>query len=49
VDLEACRKLIGNRNVIELLKSGEDPRAIEQRIEDQLSTFEERRRPYLLY
>jgi uncharacterized protein YbbC (DUF1343 family)/CubicO group peptidase (beta-lactamase class C family) len=49
VDLEACRKLIGNRKVIELLKSGEDPRAIEQRIEDQLSTFEERRRPYLLY
>ncbi len=49
VDLEACRKLIGNRNVIELLKSGEDPRATEQRIEDQLSTFEDRRRPYLLY
>jgi uncharacterized protein YbbC (DUF1343 family)/CubicO group peptidase (beta-lactamase class C family) len=49
VDLELCRKLIGNRKVIESMKSGEDPRAIEQRIEDQLQTFEERRRPYLLY
>jgi uncharacterized protein YbbC (DUF1343 family) len=49
VDLESCRKLIGNRKVIELLKSGEDPRAIEQRIEDQLGTFDDRRRLYLLY
>jgi uncharacterized protein YbbC (DUF1343 family) len=49
VDLELCRKLIGNRKVIESMKSGEDPRAIEQRIEDQLRAFEERRRPYLLY
>ena len=49
VDLEACRKLIGNRKVIEAMKGGEDPRAIEQRIEDQLRSFEERRRAYLLY
>jgi hypothetical protein len=49
IDLELCRKLIGNRKVIESLKSGEDPRAIEQRIEDQLQQFEERRRAYLLY
>lgn len=49
VDLESCRRLIGNRKVIESMKSGEDPRAIEQRIEDELRTFEERRRPYLLY
>jgi len=44
-----CRKLIGNRKVIESLKSGEDPRAIEQGIEEQLQAFEERRRAYLLY
>jgi uncharacterized protein YbbC (DUF1343 family) len=49
VDLEACRRLIGNRTVIESMKSGEDPRAIEQGIEGQLRTFEERRRAYLLY
>ena len=49
VDPESCRKLIGDRKVIESMKSGEDPRAIEQRIEDQLRAFEERRRPYLLY
>ena len=49
VDLELCRKLIGNRKVIESMKAGEDPRAIEQRIEDQLRTFDERRRVYLLY
>lgn len=49
IEIETCRKLIGNRKVIESLKSGEDPRAIEQRIEEDLRTFEERRRPYLLY
>jgi hypothetical protein len=49
VDLETSRRLIGNRKVIELMKSGEDPRAIEQRIEDQIRDFEERCRPYLLY
>jgi hypothetical protein len=32
-----------------LIKSGDDPRAIEQRIEEELSAFEARRRPYLLY
>jgi uncharacterized protein YbbC (DUF1343 family) len=49
IDLETCRLLIGNRKVLDSLKSGEDPRSIEQRIEDDLRTFEERRRPYLLY
>jgi uncharacterized protein YbbC (DUF1343 family) len=49
IDLESCRKLIGNRKVIELMKSGEDPRAIEQRIADDLAVFDQRRRPYLLY
>jgi uncharacterized protein YbbC (DUF1343 family) len=49
IDVESCRKLIGNRKVLNAIKNGEDPRAIEQRIEDDLSAFAERRRPYLLY
>jgi uncharacterized protein YbbC (DUF1343 family) len=49
IDLETCRRLIGNRKVIESLKTGEDPRAIENRVEDELQAFELRRRPYLLY
>ena len=49
IDIESCTKLIGNRKVIELLKSGADPRAIEQDIEEELISFDERRRPYLLY
>jgi uncharacterized protein YbbC (DUF1343 family)/CubicO group peptidase (beta-lactamase class C family) len=49
IDIESCRRLIGNRKVIESIKAGEDPRSIEQRIEDEISSFDERRRPYLLY
>ena len=49
IDIESCRKLIGNRKVIEFVKSGDDPRTIEQRIEEELSTFQQRRSPYLLY
>jgi uncharacterized protein YbbC (DUF1343 family)/CubicO group peptidase (beta-lactamase class C family) len=49
IDIESCRKLIGNRKVIEMIKSGDDPRAVEQRIEEDLGTFADRRRPYLLY
>jgi len=49
VDFETCRFLIGNRGVIDALKSGEDPRTIEQRMEPDLETFLNRRRPYLLY
>jgi uncharacterized protein YbbC (DUF1343 family) len=49
LDVESCRKLIGNRKVIESIKAGEDPRATSERIEDDLRVFEDRRRPYLLY
>jgi uncharacterized protein YbbC (DUF1343 family) len=49
IDVESCRKLIGNRKVIDSIKSGEGPRSIEQRIEEEIRAFEERRRPYLLY
>ncbi len=49
IDIESCKKLIGNRKAIELMKSGDDPRSIEQRIEEELNAFDSRRRPYLLY
>jgi uncharacterized protein YbbC (DUF1343 family) len=49
IDLEACRFLIGNRKAIDAMKAGEEPRAIEQRFEDDVRVFQERRRPYLLY
>ena len=49
LDFEACRFLIGNRGVIEAIKAGEDPRTIEQRIEDDVNAFLTRRRLYLLY
>ncbi len=49
IDFESCRLLIGSRKVIDALKQHEDPRAIEQNIEDDVKAFLERRRPYLLY
>jgi uncharacterized protein YbbC (DUF1343 family) len=49
INFEACRFLMGNREVIDALKSGVEPGAIEQRVQQQVQRFEERRRPYLLY
>jgi uncharacterized protein YbbC (DUF1343 family)/CubicO group peptidase (beta-lactamase class C family) len=49
IDFESCRLLIGNRAVINAMKSGEDPRTIEQNVEDSLAQYQERRRHYLLY
>ncbi len=49
IDFEACRLLIGNRKVIDAMKNAEDPRAIEQGIEDGVQSFVDRRRPFLLY
>ena len=49
LDFESCRLLIGNRGVIEAMKAGEDPRTIEQRLEDDVNAFLARRRPFLLY
>jgi hypothetical protein len=43
------RFLIGNREVIDALKAGVEPGAIEQRVQQQVQAFEERRRPYLVY
>ncbi|HUA82699.1 MAG TPA: exo-beta-N-acetylmuramidase NamZ domain-containing protein [Bryobacteraceae bacterium] len=49
LDLESCRFLIGNRKVLDELKSGQDPRAIEQNFQDDLKAFLEKRQPFLLY
>jgi uncharacterized protein YbbC (DUF1343 family)/CubicO group peptidase (beta-lactamase class C family) len=49
INFEACRFLIGSREVIDALKADVEPGAIEQRIQQQVQKFEERRRPYLLY
>ena len=49
IDMESCKRLIGNRKALDAMKAGEDPRAIEQRIEEQIQAFDERRRLYLLY
>jgi uncharacterized protein YbbC (DUF1343 family)/CubicO group peptidase (beta-lactamase class C family) len=49
INFEACRFLIGNREAIDALKSGRDPREIEDRASRDARAFEDRRRPYLLY
>jgi len=49
IDFEACRFLIGSPKVIDLLKNGEDARTIEQGLDDQVKTFLDRRKPFLLY
>ena len=46
---EACRFLIGSRDVVDALKSGVAPGQIEERIRQQVQDFEQRRRPFLLY
>jgi uncharacterized protein YbbC (DUF1343 family) len=49
IDFEANRFLIGNRKVIEALKTGRDPRNIVQDMEEDLTRFLSRRSQYLLY
>ena len=49
LDLEACRKSIGNRKVIDELKAGVDPGTIEEHLLDDLDAFEARVKPFLLY
>jgi uncharacterized protein YbbC (DUF1343 family) len=49
LNFEACRFLIGSREVLDAMKAGEEPGAIEQRVQQHVQGFEERRRPYLLY
>ena len=49
IDFEACRFLIGSREVIDALKAGRAPGAIEEHFREQLQKFEDRRKPFLLY
>ncbi len=49
INFEACRFLIGSREVVDALKSGAAPGNIEERVREPLQKFAERRRPYLLY
>ena len=49
IDFESCKLLIGNRKTIDAIKSGADPRSIEQDLEPGVQSFLERRRAYLLY
>jgi uncharacterized protein YbbC (DUF1343 family) len=49
IDFEVCRFSIGSRKVVDALKAGEEPSTIEQRIQDDIAAFLERRKPFLLY
>src|SRR5579872_3212789 len=49
IDFELSKQLIGNRKVIDALKAGDDPRVIEQGLMNDIATFINRRRPFLLY
>ncbi len=49
INFEACRFLIGSREVVDALKAGAAPGGIEERVREQLQKFEDRRRPFLLY
>lgn len=49
IDFEACKLSIANRRTIDAMKAGEEPSAIEQRIQEDLAGFLERRKPFLLY
>jgi uncharacterized protein YbbC (DUF1343 family) len=47
IDVEASRNLIGNRAVLDALKSGEDPSTVAEKFSPR--DFLGRRAPYLLY
>ena len=49
INFDACRFLIGSREIVDALKSGVGPGNIEELARTSLQKFEERRRPYLLY
>jgi uncharacterized protein YbbC (DUF1343 family)/CubicO group peptidase (beta-lactamase class C family) len=49
IDFELSKQLIGNRKVIDALKGGDDPRVIEQGLMNDIASFMNRRRPFLLY
>ncbi|PWU01491.1 MAG: hypothetical protein C5B51_22610, partial [Terriglobia bacterium] len=49
LDMTQDRKLIGSDDVIRRIGAGEDPRSIQQSLEDGVAEFVKRREPYLLY
>jgi len=49
IDFELSKQLIGNRKVIDALKAGDDPRVIEQGLMNDIASFMNRRRRFLLY
>ena len=49
VPWDTNRFLIGNHEVIKAMKAGEDPRAIVDKMQDEITAFVERRKKYLLY
>jgi uncharacterized protein YbbC (DUF1343 family) len=49
INFEACRFLIGSREVVDALKAGHAPGGIEERLREQILRFEDRRKPFLLY
>jgi len=49
IDFTSCAHLIGSGDVIRRLKDGEDARAIQQSLTDDVAAFVARREKYLLY
>jgi uncharacterized protein YbbC (DUF1343 family) len=49
LDFEKCRFLIGNRETLTGLEEGKDASEIWLNAQQQAATFDDRRKPYLLY
>ena len=49
IDLEKCRFLIGNRQVIREIAAGADPQHIQGKMKDSVEAFLNRRKAFLLY
>jgi uncharacterized protein YbbC (DUF1343 family) len=49
ISFESSRFLIGSRTMVDEIRAGASPGAIEEHFRDQVQRFEERRKPFLLY
>ena len=49
IDLEKCRNLIGNRQVIREIEAGADAQRIEGKMRESVDAFLKRRQAYLMY
>lgn len=49
IDLEKCQWLIGNQRVIDQIRAGTDPQAIQRSMSDEVAKFVNGRKLYLLY